>query len=141
MGETAESITELYREHTQLAEPSEELVAQLLALLEPDEAVLFTCGWTDHSEKWGPLAQLTVTTGRIIDQHWAGPGEVSEPLTIALGDVLAAVERPHGAGGPFATHALVVALNNGATAEWEHLTNEQIAPAAEAIEGARDAPI
>src|ERR1044071_6957749 len=56
--ESAESIAELYGEHTQLNEPSGELVAQLLALLDPDEAVLFTCGWADMSEKWGPLAQL-----------------------------------------------------------------------------------
>ena len=57
--QTADEIFELYREHTQGNEPSDELVAQLLALLEPGEAVLFTCGWADMSEKWGPLAQRT----------------------------------------------------------------------------------
>lgn len=50
MGESAESIADLYREHTRLGEPSDELVAQLLALLEPGEAVLFACGWTEMSE-------------------------------------------------------------------------------------------
>ena len=138
MGETAGTIAELYRAHTQGGEPSDELVDQLLALLEPGEDVLFTCGWNDHGEKWGPLAQLTVTTRRIVDQRWAGPGESAPPATIALEDVLAAAERPRGAGSLFATHALVVALRDGATVEWGHLTNEQIAPAAEAIERARD---
>ncbi|MGH2898413.1 MAG: hypothetical protein ACRDMZ_07035, partial [Solirubrobacteraceae bacterium] len=69
--EAAAAIVELYREHTQLAEPSDELVAQLLALLAPGEEVVFTCGFADMSEKWGPLAQLTVTTRRIVDQRWA----------------------------------------------------------------------
>ena len=94
--ESAESIVELYREHTQLNEPSDELVAQLLALLEPGEDVLFTCGWTDMSEKWGPLAQLTVTTRRIVDQRWAGPGASAPPRAIALHGVRAVADRPRG---------------------------------------------
>ena len=136
--ESAASIVELYREHTQLNEPSDELVAQLLALLEPGEAILFTCGWSDMSEKWGPLAQLTVTTRRIVDQRWTGPGESAPPRTIELRDVLAAVERPRGAAALFATHALVVALADGRTLQWEHLTNHQIEPAAAAITSALD---
>ena len=64
--ESAQTIAELYIEQTQGSEPAEEHVAQLLALLEPDEAVLFTCGWTEMSEKWGPPAQLTVTTRRTL---------------------------------------------------------------------------
>ena len=134
--ESAESIVELYREHTQLNEPSEELVAQLLALLDPGEEVLFTCGWTDMSEKWGPLAQLTVTTRRIVDQRWAGPGASAPPRTIALRDVRAVADRPRGEQALFSTHALVVALADGTTLQWEHLTNHQIEPAAAAIEAA-----
>jgi hypothetical protein len=136
-GETRDSIAERYREHTQGGEPSKELVAQLLALLCPGEAVLFTCGWTDMSEKWGPPAQLTVTTRRIVDQRWAGPGESAPPRIVELRDVLAAAERPRGAGALFNTHALVVACADGATLEWEHLANHQIEPAAAAIEAAR----
>lgn len=135
-GETADSIVELYREHTQLNEPSDELVAQLLALLEPGELVLFTCGWTEMSEKWGPPAQLTVTTRRIVDQRWAGPGESAPPRVVWLRDVLACAERPQGAGAVFNTHALVVACADGTTLEWEHLANHQIEPAAAAIEAA-----
>jgi hypothetical protein len=136
--ESAESIAELYREHTQLNEPSEELVAQLLALLEPGEGVLFTCGWVDMSEKWGPLAQLTVTTRRIVDQRWAGPGESAPPRTFDLSEVLAVADRPRGAADVFGTHALVVALADGRTLVWEHLTNHQIAPAAAAAVSALD---
>ena len=134
--ESAESIAELYREQTQRNEPSEELVAQLLALLTSGESVRFTCGWTDMSEKWGPLAQLTVTSRRIVDQRWAGPGESAPPHTIDLRDVLAVADRPRGAAALFQTHALVVALADGRTLAWEHLTNHQIEPAAAAIEGA-----
>lgn len=134
----AESIAALYREHTQLNEPSDELVAQLLALLEPGEAVLFTCGWSDMSEKWGPLAQLTVTTHRIVDQRWAGPGESAPPRTIALRDVEAVAERPRGAPALFSPHALVVALADGTTHTWEHLANHQIEPAAAAVQTALD---
>ena len=134
--ESAESIAELYREQTQRNEPSEELIAQLLALLDPGEEVLFTCGWADMSEKWGPLAQLTVTTRRIVDQRWAGVGESAPPRTFELRDVLAVADRPRGAAELFGTHALVVALADGRTLEWEHLTNHQIAPAAAAVAAA-----
>jgi hypothetical protein len=134
--ESADSIVELYREHTQGGEPSDELVTQLLALLDPGEEVLFTCGWADMSEKWGPLAQLTVTTLRIVDQRWAGPGESAPPRVVWLRDVLGCAERARGAGALFSTHALVVACAGGLTLEWEHLTNHQVEPAAAAIEGA-----
>ena len=137
--QSAQTIAELYVEHTQGAEPADEHVAQLLALLEPGETVLFTCGWTEMSEKYGPPAQLTVTTRRIVDQRWAGPG-VAAPREIALRDVLAAAERPRGAGSLFGTHALVVALADGTTLEWEYLTNHQIEPAAAAIADALDGP-
>src|SRR5688572_20441903 len=129
MGESAESIVDLYREHTQLGEPSDELVAQLLALLEPGERVLFTCGWTEMNEKWGPPAQLTVTTRRIIDQRWAGEGERPSARLIALRDVLAVASRARGAPALFSTRALVVALADGTTLGWEDLTNHQIEPA------------
>ena len=135
--ETASSIADLYTEHTQGAEPAEEHVAQLLALLEPDEDVLFTCGWTEMGEKWGPPAQLTVTTRRIVDQRWAGPG-AAPPHEIALRDVLAVVARPRGEGLAFLTRALVVALADGSTLVWEDLTNHQVEPAATAIEAALD---
>lgn len=131
--ETASSIADIYTEHTQGAEPADEHVAQLLALLEADEDVLFTCGWTEMSEKWGPPAQLTVTTRRIVDQRWAGPGP-APPREIALRDVRAVVERPRGVGGLFLTHALVVALADGGTLVWEYLTDHQIEPAVAAIE-------
>jgi hypothetical protein len=136
--ESAEWIVELYRDQTQLNEPSDELVAQLLALLAADERVLFTCGWTDMGEKWGPLAQLTVTSRRIVDQRWAGPGQSAPPRTIDLRDVRAVADRARGATALFETHALVVALADGRTARWEHLTNHQIEPAAAAIETALD---
>ena len=136
--ESAQTIAELYVEHTQGSEPADEHVAQLLALLEPGEEVLFTCGWTEMSEKWGPPAQLTVTTRRIVDQRWADPG-AAPPFEIALGDVLAVVERPRGAGSLFGTHALVVALADRETLEWEYLTNHQIGPAVAAIEAALEA--
>ena len=135
--ETAQSIADIYTEHTQGAEPADEHVAQLLALLDADEEVLFTCGWTEMSEKWGPPAQLTVTTRRIVDQRWAGPG-AAPPREIALRDVLAVVERQRGVSLPFLTHALVVALADGSTLVWEDLTNHQIEPAAAAIEAALD---
>jgi hypothetical protein len=90
------------------------------------------------SEKWGPLAQLTVTSCRIVDQRWAGPGESAPPRTIDLRDVVAVAERPRGASALFETHALVVALADGRTLVWEHLTNHQIEPAAAAIEAALD---
>jgi hypothetical protein len=133
--ESAQSIAELYTEHTQGGEPAEEHVAQLLALLEPGEDVLFTCGWTEMSEKWGPPAQLTVTTRRIVDQRWAGPGAAA-PREFSLRDVRAVLDRPRGEAALFTTHALVVTLDDGTTEVWEYLTNHQIEPAAEAIETA-----
>jgi len=133
--ESAQSIEELYAEHTQGGEPAAEHVAQLLDLLEPGEAVLFTCGWTEMSEKWGPPAQLTVTSRRIVDQRWAGPG-AAPPRSIALRDVRAVLDRPRGEGDLFTTHALVVALADGTTCVWEYLTNHQIEPAVGAIEAA-----
>ena len=138
MGESAESIVELYREHTRLNEPSDELVAQLLALLEPGERVLFTCGWTELSEKWGPPAQLTVTTRRIVDQRWAGEGELPSARVIALRDVLAVASRARGAPALFSPRALVVALRDGTTLQWEDLTNHQLEPAVAAVETALD---
>jgi hypothetical protein len=133
--ETAGTIAELYAEHTQGGEPAEEHVAQLLALLEPQETVLFTCGWTEMSEKWGPPAQLSVTTRRIVDQRWAGPGP-APVRSIGLCDVRAVLDRRRGEAALFTTHALVVALADGSTEVWEHLTNHQIEPAAAAIEAA-----
>ena len=133
--ESAQSIVALYAEHTQGGEPAEEHVAQLLALLEPGESVRFTCGWTEMSEKWGPPAQLTVTTHRIVDQRWAGPG-AAPPRQIALRDVRAVLDRPRGEAALFSTHALVVALADGSTQVWEYLTNHQIEPAAAAIAAA-----
>lgn len=137
--ETADTITELYRQNTQGGEPSEEQVQQLLATLQAGEDVLFTCGWPDMSEKWGPLAQLTVTTHRILDQRWAGPDTNAPIREIALRDVVAVTDRQRGGERhPFETRALVVALANGTTPTWEHLTNHQVTPAAEAIERARE---
>ena len=133
--ETAESIAELYAEHTQGSEPAEEHVAQLLALLAPAEIVRFTCGWTEMSEKWGPPAQLSVTARRIVDQRWAGPGP-APPREISLRDVRAVLDRPRGEAALFSTHALVVVLADGSTHVWEHLTDHQIEPAAAAIDAA-----
>ncbi|HEX8157843.1 MAG TPA: hypothetical protein VF526_10705 [Solirubrobacteraceae bacterium] len=135
--ETADTITDLYRENTQGSEPSDEQVEQLLATLEPGEEVLFTCGWPDMSEKWGPLAQLTVTTRRILDQRWAGPGANAPVQEVALRDVVAVTDRQRGGmRNLFETRALVLTLANGTTLTWEHLTNHQVQPAAAAIERA-----
>jgi len=133
--ESAQTIAELYTEQTQGGEPAEEHVAQLLALLHPDETVLFTCGWTEMSEKWGPPAQLSVTTRRIVDQRWAGPGP-APARSIALRDVRAVLDRPRGEASLISTHALVVALADGSTQVWEYLTDHQIEPAVAAIEAA-----
>jgi hypothetical protein len=139
--QTADSIADLYRENTQGSEPSDEQIEQLLATLEPGEDVLFTCGWPDMSEKWGPLAQLTVTTRRILDQRWAGPGTNAPVDEVALADILAVTDRQRGGERHlFETRALVVALIDGTTLTWEHLTNHQVTPAAEAIERAREEP-
>jgi hypothetical protein len=137
--ETADTITDLYRENTQGSEPSDEQVQQLLATLEPDEEVLYTCGWPDMSEKWGPLAQLTVTTRRILDQRWAGPGANAPVHEVALRDIVAVIDRQRGGErNLFETRALVLALADGTTLTWEHLTNHQVGPAAAAIERARE---
>lgn len=137
--ETADSIAEHYRESTAGDDPDPTYVAQLLAALEPDEEVLFACGWPDNGEKWGPVAQLTVTSRRILDQRTHGAG-VSAPIReIALRNVLDVVERGRGGEVLFTTHALVVDLCDGRSLEWEWLTNHQVEPAAEAIRAARDA--
>jgi hypothetical protein len=134
--ETAETITTLYRESTAGDEPDAAYVRQLLGALEPGEDVLFCCGWPDNGEKWGPIAQLTVTTRRILDQRTVGAG-VSAPIrAIAMDDVLEAIERGRAAVPMFTTHALVVRLASGRELVWEHLTNHQVGPAAEAIAAA-----
>src|ERR1700712_47680 len=131
--EDAETIAGLYRESTAGDDPDPAFVAQLLGALRPGEEVLFCCGWPDNGEKWGPIAQLTVTTRRILDQRTVGAG-VSAPIrAIALDDVLDAIERGRAAVPMFTTHALVVRLAGGREIVWEHLTNHQVRPAAEAI--------
>jgi len=134
--ETAETIASLYRESTAGDDPDPAFVDQLLAALDPDEEVLFTCGWPDHGEKWGPVAQLTVTSRRILDQRTLGAGVCAPAREIALADVLDATERGRAAIPMFTTHALVVRLADGEPVVWEHLTNHQIGPAAEAIAAA-----
>jgi hypothetical protein len=128
-----DAITSLYRESTAGDDPDPAFVAQLEAALEPGEDVLFTCGWPDNGEKWGPIAQLTVTTRRILDQRTLGAGECAPLRSIALADVLDATERGRAAVPMFTTHALVVTLADGGTVVWEYLTNHQVGPAAEAI--------
>jgi len=137
--ESAETIAERYRENTAGDDPDPAYIEQLLAALEPDEEVLFACGWPDNGEKWGPVAQLTVTSRRMLDQRTHGAG-VSAPMSqIALRDVLDVVERRRGGSVPFTTSALVIDLCDGRSLEWEWLTNHQVRPAAEAIRAARDA--
>lgn len=137
--ESADSIAEAYRESTAGDDPDPAYVEQLMATLAPGENVLFACGWPDNGEKWGPVAQLTVTSLRILDQRTHGAG-VNAPLReIALRDVLDVVERGRGGDVLFTTHALVIDLCDGRSLEWEWLTNHQVQPAAEAIRAARDA--
>ena len=136
MIEDADSIAALYRDSTAGDEPDEAFIAQLLAELHPDEAVHFTCGRPDNAEKWGPVAQLTVTSRRIIDQHTMGAGMSAPIQAIELRDVVGATDRARGAGALFAPRALVVTLAVGTTRVWEHLTNHQVTPAAEAIRAA-----
>jgi hypothetical protein len=136
--EDADSIADAYRENTAGDEPDEAFVAQLLAELAPDEELRFTCGRPDNAEKWGPVAQLTVTSQRIIDQHTMGDGMSAPIRAIALRDVVEVTDRARGAGALFAPRALVVALADGSTRVWEHLTNHQVTPAAEAIRAAVD---
>jgi hypothetical protein len=139
----AESIASLYRENTAGDEPDAAFVEQLLAALGPDEVVLFTCGRPDNAEKWGPVAQLTVTSRRIIDQRTMGDGTSAPLREIALRDVAGVTDRQRGgARALFETRALVVTLAAGGTLVWEHLTNHQVTPAAEAIAAAlEDLPL
>lgn len=134
--ETIETITSLYREATAGDEPDRAYVEQLLVVLAPGEEVLFTCGWPDNGEKWGPIAQLTVTSRRILDQRTQGAGMNAPVRSIELADVLEANDRGRSAMPMFTTRALVVRLADGRTVVWEHLTNHQVGPAAEAIASA-----
>lgn len=137
--ESAETIASLYRESTAGDDPDPAYVAQLLAALAPGEEVLFCCGFPDNAEKWGPVAQLTVTSRRILDQRTIGEG-VSAPIrAIALSGVLEVCDRGRAAVPMFTTRALVVELRgDGGSVVWEHLTNHQVGPAAEAIAAALD---
>ncbi len=134
--ETAETIASLYRESTAGDDPDPAFVEQLLAMLADGEDVLFTCGWPDNGEKWGPIAQLTVTSRRILDQRTIGAGVCAPVRSIALDDVLEATDRGRASVPMFTTHALVVRLADGGVVVWEHLTNHQVGPAAEAIAAA-----
>jgi hypothetical protein len=134
--EDADSIATLYRSSTAGDEPDPAFVAQLLAALGDDEEVRFTCGRPDNAEKWGPVAQLTVTSRRIVDQHTMGDGMNAPLREIALRDVAGVTDRGRGEGTLFATRALVVTLRDGTSHVWEHLTNHQVTPAAEAIRAA-----
>jgi hypothetical protein len=134
--ESADTIAALYRESTAGDDPDPAFVAQLLDALAPGEEVLFTCGRPDNGEKWGPIAQLTVTSQRILDQRTLGAGDCAPLHEIALADVVRATERGRAAVPMFTTHALVVRLADHRELVWEHLTNHQIGPAAEAINGA-----
>src|SRR3982751_1530788 len=131
--ETADAIASLYRESTAGDDPDPAFVEQLLEALDADEDVLFTCGWPDNGEKWGPIAQLTVTSRRILDQRTVGAGVCAPVRSIALADVLEAIDRRRAAVPMFTTRALVVRLAGGGEIVWEHLTNHQVGPAAEAI--------
>lgn len=137
--ESAETIADLYRASTAGDDPDPAFVEQLLATLEAGEAVLFTCGWPDNGEKWGPIAQLTVTSRRILDQRTLGAGVCAPVRAIALADVTGAIDRGRAAVPMFTTRALVVELAGGETIAWEYLTNHQIGPAAEAIGAALEA--
>jgi hypothetical protein len=136
--ESADTIAECYRVSTAGDDPDPAYVEQLLAALEPGEEVLFACGFPDNGEKWGPIAQLTVTSRRILDQRTHGAGDSAPIRATALSDVLDVVERGRGGDVLFTTRALVVDLCDGRSLEWEWLTNHQIEPAAEAIRGARE---
>ena len=137
--ESADTIAELYRESTAGDDPDPAYVEQLLAVLQAGEEVLFTCGWPDNGEKWGPIAQLTVTSRRILDQRTLGAGVCAPVRAIALADVRRAIDRGRAAVPMFTTRALVVELADGDAVAWEYLTNHQIGPAAEAIEAALEA--
>jgi hypothetical protein len=139
--ESAEAIASLYRESSAGDDPDPAFVEQLLAELEPGEDVLFTCGWPDNGEKWGPIAQLTVTSRRILDQRTLGAGVCAPVRSIALADVVEATDRGRAAVPMFTTRALVVQLAGGGSIVWEYLTNHQVAPAAEAIASALEADL
>ena len=132
----AETIADLYRDSTAGDEPDGAFVAQLLHALQPGEEVRFTCGRPDNAEKWGPVAQLTITSRRIIDQHTMGGGMSAPIRAIALTGVAGAIERERSDVPMFTTHALVVRLADGSEVVWEYLTNHQIGPASEAIAAA-----
>jgi hypothetical protein len=134
--ESAESITSLYRESTAGDDPDPAFVEQLLDALREGEDVIFTCGWPDNGEKWGPIRQLTVTSRRILDQRTLGAGVCAPLREIVLAEVVEARERGRASVPMFTTHALVVELADGSSIVWEHLTNHQVGPAAEAIAGA-----
>lgn len=134
--ETAGTIAALYAESTAGDEPDRAYVQQLMAALEAGEEVLFCCGWPDNGEKWGPVAQLTVTSRRILDQRTIGEGVCAPIRQVALADVLRASDRGRAAVPMFTTRALVVALAGGGERIWEFLTNHQVGPAAEAITAA-----
>lgn len=134
--ETAETIASLYRESTAGDDPDPAFVAQLLEALRPGEDIRFTCGWPDNGEKWGPIAQLTVTTTRILEQRTLGAGVCAPVREIALAEVAEAIDRGRAAVPMFTPHALVVRLHDGERVVWEYLTNHQVAPAAEAIAAA-----
>jgi hypothetical protein len=136
--ETADTIVALYRESTAGDDPDPDFVAQLLDALADGEDVRFTCGWPDNGEKWGPIAQLTVTSRRILDQRTLGAGVCAPLRELALADVLDATERGRAAVPMFTTRALVVDLADGRAIVWEHLTTHQVGPAAEAIAAARE---
>jgi len=134
--ETAETIASLYAESTAGDDPDPAFVEQLLEALEPGEDVIFTCGWPDNGEKWGPIRQLTVTSRRILDQRTLGAGVCAPLRAIGLDDVREATDRGRAAVPMFTTRALVVTLGSGESIVWEHLTNHQVGPAAEAIAAA-----
>ena len=135
----AETIADLYRDSTAGDEPDGAFVAQLLGALQPGEEVRFTCGRPDNAEKWGPVAQLTITSRRIIDQHTMGDGMSAPIRAIALHEVAGVTDRQRGGErNLFETRALVVELADGRRVVWEHLTNHQVTPAAEAIRAALD---
>src|SRR4051794_14159211 len=137
--ETRETIAALYAESTAGDDPDPAFVTQLLDALQPGESVLFSCGWPDNGEKWGPIAQLTVTSRRILDQRTVGAGVCAPVRSIELAGVLEAIDRRRAAVPMFTTRALVVRLAAGGEVVWEHLTNHQVEPAAEAIAAALDA--
>ena len=134
--ESADTISSLYRESTAGDDPDPAFVEQLLAALQPGEDISFTCGWPDNGEKWGPIRQLTVTSRRILDQRTLGAGVCAPLREIALSNVVEARDRGRASVPMFTTHALVVELADGSSVVWEHLTNHQVGPAAEAIAGA-----